>query len=287
MSNGAYYESPPVGVGESSDTSWYDWETPLHDVYDPFIDWPSPLQQPDYPISRYSGIGGESYYPDYQVTDYRFPATQQQTIIPPPPTYQEPQWYDWQEPLSFWDTGDAPSLQAPSVSTQPLPVSPAGLPWIPDEMLDPRLQPPEPDYPLSPAGLPYIPDYMLDPRLQPPAAREPGILENIGDFFGNIGDFLWDTGESLLKNVRISSGQGGVTSPVGVASPVYQAQYPVAADRTTSQEYVRIESQGYATGTAAPSLRAGAGLGDFLDQVEPKFLLIGGGIILLYLATRK
>lgn len=218
-------------------------------------------------------------YSDTSPTPY---ATDQPALIPEqtsvpfweePFADTEPTWFDWQAPL------DIEGLRFPEMT----PVQQPPSPTIPST---------EPTMTAQTIGLPSIPYYQDTTAEQwvtttkPPGYGPLELIADVGKFAGDVVktglDAVWDLGKHILDNLEI----GYSTKGVGVTSPVYQSQYPTAADRTGSQEYVRLVAQGGVTGTTEPTMSpAWAGLG--LGGISPNVLLIGGGVALLLLLTRR
>lgn len=259
----------------------------------------SPYVYPTYP-EQYYDVPYPEQYPSPYSEPYQYPSQQpapyEPSVLPDTPT---------QLPL----TGEPGQPYA-----EPVIESPQYTPAPYDTGSDPYLQPThsvaEPDLPLSPSGLPYIPDYMLDPSLQPTEALGPdvkppggfgpyleeltkttGPLEVIGEVLDYAGDVLktgldiiWDVGKHIIEHLEIGYSTKGVPQ---LKTPYYTFQYPTKTS-TVYSEVTRLAEQGQVTGTGTPTLGAQrAGLGDLLGEVSPKTLLIGGGALLLYLLTRK
>lgn len=232
------------------------------------------------------------------------------------PTVQ--QWYDWQAPLDtegfiFPETVTVP-LQQPASLTLP-DTSPTWFDWEAPLQFD------------EPSGRYYIPESTLPKTFDPAvAAREgwdPASLAMKGpdpaalameqqhiepkpsgplEFIGEVGKFVgdvvktgldvvWDIGAGILDKMQISISETGFKA----ASPYYTFNYPTDTliakqSEKTYAEVTKIVEQGRVTGTPSPGpARAGLleSLNESLSGVSPTVLLVGGGIVLFYLYSRK
>lgn len=221
---------------------------------------------------------------------------------------QEPAWYDWQASLDtegfvFPETVTVP-LQKPTSLTLP-DSSPTFFDWEAPLQFD------------EPSGRYYIPEtpglgekfggYSEQPVVYEPGvsheipAKQPGSgpLEFIGEVGKFVGDALktgldvvWDIGAEILDKMQISISETGFKA----ATPYYTFNYPTDTliakeSEKTYAEVTKLVAQGDVTGTTPSPGPPGAGLLESLNEslsgVSPIVLLVGGGIVLLFLYSKR
>ena len=262
-----YATDTPALIPQTS-PQWFDWQAPLDTSgfvfaddpgvaaqVDPFEAWPSPLAEP--PSTTQAPVSTPTFFNPQAPLDFSglvFPETTPMLDSGFASDYPESVSGD----LLAGDTGDI------------MPADFGSQDYFMAQSSDP-----------GPSSGPI--EWVFD------------IAENVAEFAGDVVktglDVIWDIGAGILEKLQISISETGFKA----ASPFYTFNYPADTlisreSEKTYAETTKLVEQGKVTGTTGigdysePGLLSG--LADKVANANP-ILLFGGGVVLLYLYSRR